>query len=50
MAGQRGIFIDKLLGTDEFRTGRYNAAGLIEAYSAPVQAFSEKVKPYELYK
>jgi len=48
--GTKEFFIDKLLGTDEFRTGRYDAAGLTEAYLKPVQEFSEKVKPYELYK
>ena len=48
--GKKEFFIDKLLGTDEFRTGRYDAAGLTEAYLRPVQEFSEKVKPYELYK
>ena len=48
--GEKEFFIDKLLGTDEFRTGAYDAAGLAEAYLEPVKAFSEKVKPYELYK
>ena len=48
--GKTEFFIDKLLGTDEYRTGKYDAAGLIEAYREPVLAFSEQVKPYELYK
>ena len=47
--GEKEFFIDKLLGTDEFRTGAYDAAGLVEAYLTPVKEFSEKVKPYELY-
>ncbi len=48
--GEKEFFIDKLLGTDEFRTGKYSAAELVEAYLEPVRAFSEKVRPYELYK
>ena len=48
--GEKEFFIDKLLGTDEFRTGAYDAAGLVEAYLTPVKDFGEKVKPYELYK
>lgn len=47
--GQTEFFIDKLLGTDEYRTGRYDADGLIEAYREPVRAFGEKVRKYELY-
>ncbi len=47
--GEKEFFIDKLLGTDEFRTGKYDAAGLVQAYLKPVQEFSEKVKAYELY-
>ena len=47
--GEKEFFIDKLLGTDEFRTGAYDAAGLVEAYLTPVKEFGEKVKPYELY-
>ena len=47
--GEKEFFIDKLLGTDEYRTGKYDAAGLVEAYRKPVAEFVEKVKPYELY-
>ncbi|MDD6041638.1 MAG: DUF1343 domain-containing protein [Clostridia bacterium] len=48
--GEKDFFIDKLLGTDELRTGRYDAAGLVQAYLEPVRAFGEQVKPYELYR
>ena len=41
--------IDKLLGTDAYRTGRMNARELIEASKAPVEAFIRNTMKYRLY-
>ena len=44
-----GFFVDKLLGTDAYRTGCLTGPELIEAYRQPVREFGEKVRPYLLY-
>lgn len=41
--------IDRLLGTADYRTGKRTALELIEQSREPVKAFSERVKPFELY-
>ena len=41
--------VDKLLGTDAYRTGRMSARELIEASREPVRAFGERVRQYQLY-
>ena len=41
--------IDRLLGTTDYRTGKRTARELIAQSQEPVAAFSERVKPYELY-
>ena len=40
--------IDRLLGTDVYRTG-LTAAQVVEAYKGPIEAFTEKSKQYWLY-
>ena len=44
-----GYSVDKLLGTDAYRTGRLSARALIEQSREPVARFGERVKPYLLY-
>lgn len=41
--------IDRLLGTDAYRTGKLSARGLIEAHQPLVAAFSERARAFELY-
>ncbi len=41
--------VDKILGTDEYRTGTLSAPDLIEKYREPVRDFGERMKAYELY-
>lgn len=41
--------VDKLLGTDAYRTGRLSAEELIAASREPVRAFAEKTRQYQLY-
>ena len=41
--------LDKLLGTDAFRTGRLTADEVSQTYAPGVAAFSEAVKPFLLY-
>lgn len=41
--------IDKLLGTDAFRTGRMTAAEVIAKGREDIAAFCVKVRPFELY-
>lgn len=41
--------LDRLLGTDSYREGRETARALMERSRAEVEAFSARVKPYELY-
>ncbi len=41
--------VDKLLGTDAYRTGRLTAQELIQQSREPVARFGEAVKPYLLY-
>ena len=41
--------LDKLLGTDAFRTGRLTADEVSQTYAPVVAAFSEAVKPFLLY-
>ena len=41
--------IDKLLGTDAYRTGRMSARELIEASKEPVEAFIRDTMKYRLY-
>ena len=44
-----GFFIDKLLGTDAYRTGLYDAHALLEAHAPARAAFAEERKPFLLY-
>ena len=44
-----GYFIDKLLGTDAYRTGVYDAHTLIAAHAPARAAFAEERKPFLLY-
>lgn len=41
--------VDKLLGTDLFRTGKMGARELIEHYKAPLRQFEENTMRYRLY-
>ena len=41
--------IDKLLGTNAYRTGRMSARELIEASKEPVEAFIRDTMKYRLY-
>ena len=43
------FFLDRLLGTDKFRTGELNAAQMIEYYKKGIEEYKEKIKPYLLY-
>lgn len=43
------FFIDKLLGTDRYRTGAMNAGELVEYYRKPIDEFSQRVQPFLLY-
>lgn len=42
--------IDRLLGTNEYRTGKLTARGLIESHAPRVAAFGESAKRYHLYR
>ena len=42
-------FIDKLLGTDSYRLGRYDARTLMEAHGPAREAFLEQRRPFLLY-
>ncbi|MBQ8081035.1 MAG: DUF1343 domain-containing protein [Clostridia bacterium] len=42
-------FLDKLLGTDLFRTGQMDARTLIEHFAEPVRAFERNTTQYRLY-
>ena len=44
-----GYFLDKLLGTDLFRTGQMDARTLIEYYREPVRRFREQTMRYRMY-
>ena len=44
-----GYFLDKLLGTDLFRTGQMDARTLIEYYREPVRRFREQTLRYRMY-
>jgi uncharacterized protein YbbC (DUF1343 family) len=44
-----GFFIDKLLGTDAYRTGAYDAHALMDAHAPARAAFAEERKPFLLY-
>ena len=47
--GRLLFFLDRLLGTDKFRTGELNAAEMIEYYKQGLEEYKEKIKPYLLY-
>ncbi len=47
--GEKSFSIDRLLGTDVYRTGKLSAAELIETSRAPVKAFVESTRKYRLY-
>ncbi len=47
--GANPFSIDKLLGTDAYRTGRLTAKELISQSKAPVQAFERATLQYRLY-
>ena len=42
--------IDKLLGTDSYRTGRLTAREMIETSREPVAAFARRAEQYQLYR
>jgi hypothetical protein len=42
--------LDKLLGTDAFRTGRLTADELVSHHAPGVDAFVKAVQPYLLYR
>ena len=44
-----GYFIDKLLGTDAYRLGRFDAQGLLEAHREKREAFLTERRPFLLY-
>lgn len=43
------FFVDKLLGTDLYRTGAMSAMELTEHFKQPIEAFTQKVQPFLLY-
>ena len=43
------FFLDRLLGTDLFRTGRMDARTLIDHFAPKVRAFEEQSRQYRLY-
>ena len=45
----KSFALDKLLGTDVYRTGEMSAAELIAASREPVEAFVRNTKKYHLY-
>ena len=45
----KGWFLDKLLGTDLFRTGQMDARSLIEHYKGPIRKFEKSTMQYRLY-
>ncbi len=48
--GEAEIYaLDKLLGTDAYRTGKLSALDMIKFYAEPVRDFGEKIRPYLLY-
>ncbi len=48
--GEADIYaVDKLLGTNAYRTGKLSALEMTKFYAEPVRAFGEKVRPYLLY-
>ena len=42
-------FLDKLLGTDDYRLGKKTTAQLIKAHKPGVEAFATASKKYRLY-
>ena len=44
-----GYFLDRLLGTDLFRTGQMDARTLIEHFREPVRRFRENTMQYRMY-
>jgi len=48
--GNASYPVDRLLGTDKFRTGELNAEQMIEYYKQGLEEYKEKIKPYLLYK
>ncbi len=47
--GEGRFFLDRLLGTDLFRTGRMDARTLIAHFAPKVRAFEEQSRQYRLY-
>lgn len=47
--GEQTYSIDKLLGTDTYRLGEWDADTLAERYGAGVEAFSGRVAPFRMY-
>ena len=47
--GNASYPLDRLLGTDKFRSGELNAAEMIEYYKQGLEEYKEKIKPYLLY-
>ncbi|MEG0767000.1 MAG: DUF1343 domain-containing protein, partial [Clostridia bacterium] len=44
-----GYFIDKLMGTDAYRTGALDASGLLACHAPLLEAFKKQKKAFELY-
>ena len=42
--------VDKLLGTDRYRTGQLTAREMVEAYREPVREFARRAEQYQLYR
>ena len=49
MDGPMSYGLDRLLGTDKFRTGELTAKEMIEYYKPGIAAYREAIKPYLLY-
>ncbi len=48
-SGENAFFIDKLLGTDDYRLGRLDGPSLLAAHAPAREAFLEERKPFLLY-
>ena len=42
-------FLDRLLGTDLYRTGQMDARGLMDHFRAPIQRFEQETMRYRMY-
>ena len=49
LGDERGFHIDRILGGDDYRTGRLDARGLIEKHKPLLAEFAKQKKDFELY-